>query len=101
MRNLFERAVSAQANRLAALQSVTREQLMRLTSDDIRTATGQEDAAEPSAVTTPKPGDDARPCAETSGDAQQKTADSDGLEAAETPDGGTPSDATEAAVPDR
>ncbi len=46
VRNLFERAVSAQANRLATLESVTRELLMLLTSDDLREAAGQEKAAE-------------------------------------------------------
>ena len=42
VRNLFERAVSAQANRLAALPSVTRDELMVLTAEDIRTAGGGE-----------------------------------------------------------
>ncbi len=45
VRNLFERAVSAQANRLAALANITREQLMQLTSSDIRIAAGEEQAA--------------------------------------------------------
>ena len=45
VRNLFERAVSAQANRLAALPTVTREELMLLTSADIRIAAGEEQAA--------------------------------------------------------
>ncbi len=45
VRNLFERAVSAQANRLAALADITREQLMQLTSSDIRIAAGEEQAA--------------------------------------------------------
>ena len=46
VRNLFERAVSAQANRLASMTDITREQLMCLTSDDLREAAGQEKAAE-------------------------------------------------------
>lgn len=45
VRNLFERAVSAQANRLAGQETVTREELMVLTSDDIRTAGGAEEEA--------------------------------------------------------
>ncbi len=46
VRNLFERTVSAQADRLASLTEVTRETLMLLTSDDLRLAAGQEQAAE-------------------------------------------------------
>ena len=46
VRNLFERAVSAQADRLAGLETVTRETLMLLTSADIRTAAGAEQTAE-------------------------------------------------------
>jgi stage V sporulation protein K len=46
VRNLFERAVSAQADRLASLAQVTRDELMLLTSADIRIAAGQEEAAE-------------------------------------------------------
>jgi len=53
VRNLFEKAVSEQANRLAALESVTRETLMLITSDDLRAAVGEENAA------TPKPEDSA------------------------------------------
>ncbi len=49
VRNLFERAVSAQANRLAALENITREQLMQLTSGDVRIAAGQEKEAEDTA----------------------------------------------------
>ena len=40
VRNLFERAVSAQADRLAKQTELTRDELMLLTSDDIRTAGG-------------------------------------------------------------
>ncbi|MBP3646241.1 MAG: AAA family ATPase [Clostridia bacterium] len=40
VRNLFERAVSAQANRLATDPDITKEDLMLLTADDIRTAGG-------------------------------------------------------------
>ena len=36
-RNLFEKAVTAQANRLATDADITREDLMTLTADDIRT----------------------------------------------------------------
>ena len=44
VRNLFERAVSAQADRLAKTENITRETLMQLTCDDIRAAGGgQED----------------------------------------------------------
>lgn len=45
-RNLFERAVSAQANRLAREPQVTRETLMLLTADDLRAAGGQDDSLE-------------------------------------------------------
>ncbi|MBQ7715032.1 MAG: AAA family ATPase, partial [Clostridia bacterium] len=38
VRNLFEKVLSAQANRLAAANSVTREELMELTGDDIKNA---------------------------------------------------------------
>ena len=37
VRNLFERAVTAQANRLATDPDITKEDLMTLTADDIRT----------------------------------------------------------------
>jgi hypothetical protein len=40
VRNLFERAVSAQANRLAKQKSVSKEELMLLTAEDIRIAAG-------------------------------------------------------------
>lgn len=40
VRNLFERAVSAQANRLAKKESITREELMLLTLDDVTVAGG-------------------------------------------------------------
>lgn len=40
VRNLFERTVAAQANRLTALPDVTREMLMTLTADDLRAAEG-------------------------------------------------------------
>lgn len=38
VRNLFERAVTAQANRLSTDPDITKEDLMLLTADDIRTA---------------------------------------------------------------
>lgn len=40
VRNLFERAVTAQANRLSTDPEITREDLMLLTADDIRAAGG-------------------------------------------------------------
>ncbi|NLO86123.1 MAG: AAA family ATPase [Clostridiales bacterium] len=43
VRNMFERAVSAQANRLAKFEQITRDELMKLTSDDIRVAGGGTD----------------------------------------------------------
>lgn len=46
VRNLFERAVSAQADRLAGLASVTRDELMLLTCADLRVAAGEEQVAE-------------------------------------------------------
>lgn len=45
VRNLFERAVTAQANRLSTDPEITREDLMLLTADDIRTAGGTMEAA--------------------------------------------------------
>ena len=46
VRNLFERAVSAQANRLAKEKDVSRDELMRLSAEDIRIAAGEEKQAE-------------------------------------------------------
>ena len=46
VRNLFERAVSAQANRLAKQQNVSKDELMLLTAEDIRIAAGGEKQAE-------------------------------------------------------
>ena len=70
VRNLFERAVSAQANRLASLADITREQLMRLTCDDLRVAAGQEknaETADAAAATSQTPEDEqAKPVADTS-----------------------------------
>ena len=40
VRNLFERAVTAQANRLSADPDITREDLMLLTADDVRALAG-------------------------------------------------------------
>ena len=48
VRNLFERAVSAQANRLAKQQDVSRDELMLLTDADIRIAAGDEEQSEKS-----------------------------------------------------
>ena len=38
VRNLFEQILVQQANRLAALETVTREQLMELTAADVQAA---------------------------------------------------------------
>ncbi len=65
VRNLFERAVSAQADRLAAMNRVTREELMTLTSADIRAAAGEEQAAERQAEAEETPGSTAAPVAAT------------------------------------
>lgn len=46
VRNLFERAVSAQANRLASQKDVSREELMCLNAEDIRIAAGEEKKAD-------------------------------------------------------
>lgn len=46
VRNLFERAVTAQANRLSTDPEITREDLMLLTADDIRAAGGAVEKAE-------------------------------------------------------
>lgn len=52
VRNLFERAVSAQADRLAKAEQITREELMLLTADDIRVAGGAtEETEKPSELT--------------------------------------------------
>lgn len=46
VRNLFERAVARQSDRVAGLESPSREQLMELTSDDLKDEEpGQEDAS--------------------------------------------------------
>ena len=38
MRNLFEQAIARQANRLAAMENVTREQLMEIRAEDLEDA---------------------------------------------------------------
>ena len=38
VRNIFEKVLSAQANRLASTEGITREELMRLTKEDVQTA---------------------------------------------------------------
>jgi len=38
VRNVFEKILTAQANRLAAAENITREELMRITKADVRTA---------------------------------------------------------------
>ena len=40
VRNLFEKVLTAQANRLAAMTEITREDLMRLTKEDVQAALG-------------------------------------------------------------
>ena len=57
VRNLFERAVSAQANRLAKQAAVSKDELMCLNADDVRIAAGDEKKAEqtpPTAQTAPE-----------------------------------------------
>ena len=41
MRNLFEQILVVQANRLAEMDTVSREDLMRITAADIRVAQGK------------------------------------------------------------
>ena len=41
IRNLFERAVTAQANRLASDPEITKEDLMTFTADDVRALKGE------------------------------------------------------------
>ncbi len=61
VRNLFERAVSAQANRLAQQESVTRDELMLLTADDIRVAGGGEpEGTKAPAITSEESAQDAK-----------------------------------------
>ncbi|MEG2949664.1 MAG: AAA family ATPase [Clostridia bacterium] len=55
VRNLFERAISAQANRLAKQQKLTREELMKLSCDDIREASGAQEGSEQPPVGSEKP----------------------------------------------
>ncbi len=43
VRNLFEQILTAQANRLAKMESFTKDDLMTLTRDDILHARGMED----------------------------------------------------------
>ncbi len=48
VRNLFEKVLVCQANRLAAMEEVTRDDLMKITAEDVRDA-GKEDEEEPDA----------------------------------------------------
>lgn len=48
VRNLFEKVLVCQANRLAAMEEVTRDDLMKITAEDVRDA-GKEDEEEPGA----------------------------------------------------
>ncbi len=77
VRNLFERAVSAQADRLASLATVTREELMLLTSADIRAAAGDERTAE-------KKADPPAPNAKPDAAAKKKPAEADAEETGST-----------------
>ena len=43
IRNIFERVLVAQANRLAAMKNVTREDLMKITAEDIDLSDGEAD----------------------------------------------------------
>ena len=45
IRNIFERVLVAQANRLAAMENVTREDLMKITAGDVDLSDGEADAA--------------------------------------------------------
>ena len=40
VRNTFEKILSEQANRIAGMETVTKEDLMRITAEDVRLATG-------------------------------------------------------------
>ena len=72
VRNLFERAVSAQANRLATAQSLTREDLVLLTADDIRVAGG---------------GEENMPLPSEKGEAEPRKTREDAAKGSETPEG--------------
>lgn len=91
VRNLFERAVSAQANRLATLENVTREQLMLLTCDDLREAAGEEQDAEKNPNAATPAADTAAPAA--AADTATPAADT----AAPSPAPGTETSATDIA----
>ena len=58
VRNFFERAVSCQSDRVAALEEVTKETLMALTVADLKQAAGDDEEDEESAD-TPQEGDQA------------------------------------------
>ncbi|MBQ2954937.1 MAG: AAA family ATPase [Clostridia bacterium] len=47
IRNIFERVLVAQANRLAAMENVTREDLMKITSEDVDLSDGALDDIKP------------------------------------------------------
>ncbi len=47
IRNIFERVLVAQANRLAGMENVTREDLMKITAEDIDLSDGEADAVKP------------------------------------------------------
>ena len=44
IRNIFERVLVAQANRLALMENITREDLMKITVEDIDLSDGEADA---------------------------------------------------------
>ena len=46
VRNTFEKILTEQANRIAALPEITREELMRITLADVKTAVYGEEAAD-------------------------------------------------------
>jgi len=50
IRNIFERVLVAQANRLAAMENVTREDLLKITAEDIDLSDGEADEKEEQAV---------------------------------------------------
>ena len=54
VRNIFEKVLVNQANRLAAMESVTREDLMKITKEDVEMARAAEPDAQPEAASQPE-----------------------------------------------
>ncbi len=54
IRNIFERVLVAQANRLAVMENVTREDLLKITAEDIDLSDGEKDAAQQDAENPPE-----------------------------------------------